>query len=194
MPWSEPLRRGPRRPRTALCAVHVCAVIFIASASLGCGGPGSGPGDDASGIADGNSDGAAVEIGTGTTAFEPLAAEQRLTLYAGPQGGHHFIVHGRMMGMEPGDPRRPGAEDNPSTAFRAFEEGGERVDVMVPPYILGYRDEGDDWHYLPSGRLLIIEEERVASLFGQRVLIQIHVRDAHGRVAMDQAWVVAAEE
>jgi hypothetical protein len=135
-----------------------------------------------------------AELGTGTVAYEPLAADQELALIAGPQGGHHFIVHTRVQGMAPGDPSMPGLVANPTTSFQVWSEGGEQLDLQFPPYRLGYREEDDGWQYLPSGRILQVLEERVAGMYGTRVRIAVRVQDARGRVAFDERWVVAVED
>lgn len=135
-----------------------------------------------------------VEIGTGTTAFESLANEDELTLWAGPQGGHHFIVHARIREMEPGDWRQPSLPGNPTTRFYAFDEQDTQVDLDLPPYALGYREEqGDKWQYLPSGRLLRTEESMVPAIDGQRVRLLVRVEDANGVIAVDERWIVARE-
>ncbi len=41
-----------------------------------------------------------LEIGTGETAFEPLADEQEVPLVFGPQGGHHVWISFRVTGFE----------------------------------------------------------------------------------------------
>lgn len=173
-------------------------LILLSLPSLGmeCGGkklpdPDTGVPD---GRPDGNSPGVLVELGTGTTAFEPLEENQTLILWAGPQGGHHFIVHARMQGLTPGDVTMPGTPDNPRTEFSAYDQDGVQVDLMLPPYALGYRDGGDGWQYLPSGRLLRTDEALVAPLFGNPVLIRVDAWDPSGRHGSDQRWIIAVEE
>ncbi len=135
-----------------------------------------------------------VELGTGTTQFESFVMEdQELILWAGPQGGHHFILHARIRGMDPGDPTRPGIVENPSTRFSVHTENGEQVDLMLPPYRLGYRDDGDGWHTMVSGHIIQVIEDRVPELYGARVRIQVDVEDALGRTATDDAWIIAVE-
>jgi hypothetical protein len=136
----------------------------------------------------------AVELGTGSLDFEPIAAEQDLELHAGPQGGHHFIVHARASGLVPGDPAQPGQQGNPQTFFKVFDEGGEQIDVMFPPYVLGYADAGGGWYALPSGRILqVLEELVVPELYGARVRITVDVEDAAGATGSDERWVRVIE-
>ena len=144
------------------------------------------PGDDQPPII-----GAEVELGTGTTDYAPLLAEATLDLIAGPQGGHHFIVHARMRRMAPGDPMRPGQAQNPASTFAAYAEDGHQLDLMNPPYRLGYVMAADGWYELPSGRILQLEETEVAALDGVRVRIVAIVRDAFGAEGNDERWIIA---
>ena len=136
-----------------------------------------------------------VELGTGTVDFEPLAADQDLELIAGPQGGHHFIVHARMQGMIPGDPAMPGLIGNPATSFRVFDEGDNQIDVMFPPYKLGYAPSESDpgWLVLPSGRILQVEESLALGLYGTRVRIDVRITDATTASGLDERWVTVIE-
>jgi hypothetical protein len=135
----------------------------------------------------------AVELGTGSLDFEAIAAEQDLPLHAGPQGGHHFIVHSRASGLVPGDPAQPGQQGNPQTFFKAFNEAGDQIDVMFPPYVLGYGDVGGGWYALPSGRILQMLEELVPTLYDTRVRITVEVEDAAGATGTDERWVHVIE-
>jgi hypothetical protein len=135
-----------------------------------------------------------AELGSGVVDWEPLAEDQELELIAGPQGGHHFIVHARIRGILPGDPDRPGLDDNPLTQFEVYDEQMVRIDRMFPPYELGYRADGGDWFALPSGRILQVEEDRVAALYGNRALLRLRVEDKVGNVGTDERWVTAVAE
>lgn len=134
-----------------------------------------------------------VELGTGTIGWEPLAQDAELDLIAGPQGGHHFIVHARARGIVPGDPARPGQLGNPSTTFEAYDQDGSRLDLDFPPYRLGYEQPGDGWSYLPSGRILQVIEDQVPTLPGQRVRLTLRIQDATGAYGTDELWIVARE-
>ncbi|HTM19982.1 MAG TPA: hypothetical protein VL172_05730, partial [Kofleriaceae bacterium] len=115
-------------------------------------------------------------------------------LHAGPQGGHHFIVHARASGLIPGDPEQPGQEGNPDTLFKAFDEDGTQIDVMFPPYVLGYGDTHDGWFTLPSGRILQVSEDYVPTLVGTRVRITVDVQDVVGTTGADERWIHVIEE
>ncbi len=141
---------------------------------------------------------ATIEIGTGARAFEPLTPKQDLGIVAGSQGGYHFIINARIRGLLPGDPGQPGALGNPLTRFEVYLDD-KRVDIMAPPYRLGYRDSAEDWHEMPSGRILqlsdqlIADENLIPDIYGKEVRIETYVRDARGDEASDVEWVVAVE-
>lgn len=133
-----------------------------------------------------------AEIGTGTLAFEPLQDGQPLDLVTGIQGGFHFVLHARLAGLEPGDPRQSNHPDNPVTRFRVLDQAGERVDIEEVR-ILGYEDTGDGWHTLTSGRIVRIVNARVPALYDTEVRIQVRIDDVRGRVAEDEVRVIAVE-
>jgi hypothetical protein len=135
---------------------------------------------------------AEAEIGTGMFSFAALPDGASLDLVSGPQGGFHFIVHARMRGLSPGDPQRPGLPDNPTTWFRALDENGARVDIPEVRQ-LGYAPQasGDDWYILPSGRILLIDNQAAPRLYGRPVTIEVQIRDASGRMAGDTARITA---
>lgn len=62
--------------------------------------------------------------------------------------------------------------------------------LNLPAYELGYRDKGDGWGYLVSGRPLHANEQRVPELHMARVRIVVRVEDMHGRQAEDERWVM----
>jgi hypothetical protein len=169
---------------------------FACLGAPACGTPGSG-GDSADEGED-QSEGdepadSRVELGTGTTTFEVLEQESPLILVAGPQGGHHFVVHARMWGMDPGDPTMPGQIENPATRFTVSDEEGEPIELEVAPYRLGYERDGDDF-VLPSGRIVQVRESAVPNLYGARAYIRVEVTDAEGETASDGRWVMAIEQ
>ena len=166
-----------------LCLLGAAAVAL----SAGCGG------GDADDVGDESSpDDSTVELGTGTTVFEPVGEESELVLEAGPQGGHHFVLHARISGMAPGDPTQPGLVGNPTTRFSVTAEDGARLDIGMAPYRLGY-ELVDGEYVLPSGRIAQVREAAVPSLYGSRVRIDVQVTDAAGESAMDGRWVIAVE-
>ncbi|HWN68011.1 MAG TPA: hypothetical protein VNM90_10260 [Haliangium sp.] len=171
-----------RLPRPWIASTCV-ALTWLAFA--GCsGGPGSGE-PDAGPVA-------MAELGTGMFDFERLADGQVLDLISGPQGGFHFVVHARMRGLTPGDPRQPGLPENPTTIFRALDENGVRVDVPELRQ-LGYAPDPQvgGWYALPSGRILLIDNLRARTLYGRRVTIELQLQDSAGRMAGDTVRITA---
>ena len=133
----------------------------------------------------------AVELGTGTIAFEPLEDEAEIGLVTGPQGGHHVIVHARARSLDPGDPLDPSAPGNPHTVFLAFDLDGERLDMRTADYTLGYLADGD-WYVLPSGRLMIMNED-VLPTIGDRVRLRVELTDRSGETAASELVVRIAD-
>lgn len=133
-----------------------------------------------------------AEIGTGMFTFERLVDGQPLDLIAGPQGGFHFVVHARMRGLTPGDPRQPGLAENPTTYFRVLDEDGARVDVPEVRKI-GYASDPQvgGWYALPSGRILLIDNTLASTLYGRLLTIELQIQDAAGRMAGDAARITA---
>ena len=161
-PGNAPPITASGRASSYTCPVHastrMCAFfgLVVATALLaGCGGGG----DDGEDVEDGgdgdsgDSSGSAgsVELGTGTTAFEPIGEESDQILVAGPQGGHHFVVHARMSGLDPGNPFQPGLVTNPATRFSVTDEEGVHLEIEMTPYRLGY-EQVEGSYLLPSGR------------------------------------------
>ena len=173
-------------------AVRGAAIaIFLVA---GCGGDGDVSFDAPIDVAidiDARIPGGIAELGTGTTAFEPLTPEQELGLVTGPQGGYHFIVHSRITEMAPGDFMRPGLPENPVTLFEVWHDDGRQIDKLFPPYHIGYMEDPEDpaRYVLPSGRILQIEEAEVPAIYGQRARITLRVSDTDGKVATDERWV-----
>lgn len=151
-------------------------------------------GSDPSDLGDG-----VIELGTGSLAFEPLAPDAPLVLVNGTQGGNHFIVNARIQGLLPGNPSRPGQLGNPLTRFLLFREDGTRIDALLPPYRLGYRESGD-WHELPSGTILRVNQEMiddeglVPAIYGERIRIRVEIRDASEEEAGAEIWVIPTQD
>lgn len=156
-------------------------IVCLFSALAGCGDDGGTPG------------GIAIEIGTGTVDFEPLTPEQDLALIAGPQGGHHFILHARARGIIAGDSSRPGLPENPATVFEVWQ-GDRQVDPMFPPYRLGYVQADDGWLAMPSGRIVTVIEGDAAGLFDTRVRLRVTVTDAADHTTSDEVFIHVFED
>ena len=144
-------------------------------------------------MGDGGSTGPAVEIGTGTVAFEPLTEGQRLGLVAGPQGGHHFVLHVRMMGLTPGDSRDSGNADNPSTLFTVRNEDGDQVELRTDPRTLGFQEDEGGFFRWASARNIEVIEATVDTLIDRTAQIRVEIEDVDGRMASDEITVEVFE-
>lgn len=160
---------------------RLALAVCLFSALPGCGDDGGTPG------------GIAIELGTGTVEFEPLIPGQDLALIAGPQGGHHFILHARARGIIPGDSSRPGLPENPATVFEVWQDE-RRVDPMFPPYRLGYVQADEGWLAMPSGRIVTVIEGDAAGLFGTRVRLVVTVTDVADHTTSDETFIQVIED
>lgn len=170
----------------------ISAWLWVAMAAplAGCGdGPVPGDASPTPIVPDARS--AAVEMGSDDGGFVRLLAEQSLPLLEGIQGGHHFLLHVRIRGLEPGEASRPGSPGNPATGFSAFDEGGDQVDVMASPYRLGFVSESGGWFAWLHPRTLIVLDDRVSSIDGRRVRLRVEVTDSRGQSVFDEVWVRA---
>lgn len=130
-----------------------------------------------------------AEIGTGMVDFEPIADGERFPLIAGPQGGHHFVLHSRMSGLAPGDVSNPGDPDNPSTFFMVINENGDRVEFLSEPYTFGYEEAEDGWLKIRSARIVVVVQSMIDTLIDRPVRLRLEIQDVDGRVAMDEVLV-----
>lgn len=135
--------------------------------------------DTGGGEADAGPPPAWVEVGTGDTDFEPLAAEGDIVRYSGAQGGNHFFLHARMMGLAPEDA---------TTRFRVYDEGGGRIDASgtIP---LDYEDAGGGTYTLPYGPQVVLDPFEVPGI-GDRVRVTVQLNDTGGMQVTDERWVI----
>jgi hypothetical protein len=138
-------------------------------------------------------DGVEVVLGAGSLDFQPLEHDQDIILYRGLQDGVHFFLQARIHGMYSGDHTNVLAE-NPITLFSVFREDGEPVHVVPCAFRMGYLEVESCTHGLRYGRLTRIADAYKETLFGERVLIRVEVRDPQGRYGMAERWVVPVEE
>lgn len=132
-----------------------------------------------------------VELGTGALNFESLSDGAGLVLIAGTQGGHHFVVNARIRGLLPGNSSKPNELGNPFTNFAIFDEAGDRIDAIAPPYRLGYRESDQaPWFEMPSGRILRVNQDLIDAdpayldnLYQREVELRVTVVDASGNQA-----------
>lgn len=138
------------------------------------------PGGDA-GVPDGGPPSVFVEIGTGETSFETLAAEGDIVLNAGPQGGHHFYLQARMQGL---------VATGATTRFRVFDEAGDRVDFSSP-FQIDYEAAGGELYALPYGMAVQVDDAEVTA--GTRVRLTVELTDTDGIQVSDERWVLAVD-
>lgn len=165
-----------------------CAALALLLA--GCGEDGDGGTDAGSAGFDAGDATPTIELGTGETAFAPLTDGQDLEYIRGPQNGFHVFGSVRVTGVDPGnrgdlrDPR------NPTTEFRVFR-GMDRIDLMASRYMQGLDPAmGAEGHEM-VGRLVILDNDEVATLEGETVRIEVTVTSADGASLSDERTVVA---
>jgi hypothetical protein len=163
--------------------ICIFGMLAAAGSSTGCGDDGGAP-----------SCATAATLGTGTVDFEPLGTDPELPLIAGTQGGHHFIVHAQARGILPGDPTMVGIVGNPRTRFNLFNENGDEIDYMPPPYTRGYTIIGDCAYQMPSGSILRVDDDQVDVIRGQMVRITLRIEDSRGAVGTDERWVRVVDD
>ena len=137
---------------------------------------------------EGGTPGGAVTIGTGTSDFIPLSANQPVPVEPGFQGNHHVNVNVRVSGLEPGDSDTP-VERLPKTRITIFD-GAERIDNIQCPYQLPYI-ESQGALGLPAGRLVVLRDEVIADIDGKTLTINVQVIDNAGTVASSSLEVLA---
>lgn len=171
--------------KSLISPIHLCIFGLLAAigTSFGCGN-----GDDPPSCA------TAATLGTGTVDFEPLGDDPELPLIAGTQGGHHFIVHAQARGILPGDPTMVGISGNPRTRFNLWDESGQNIDFMPPPYTRGYQVTGDCSYQMPSGSILRVQDDQVDIIRGQRVRITLRIEDTRGAVGTDERWITVVND
>jgi hypothetical protein len=187
------------------CAATLFILAGLTVAACGSGGGGAAPdgrppdpeAPDARPLCYGGggtpTPGAEVEIRTfrDGVGLVRLNENDELSVYAGPQGGHHFYVHARIRGMSPGDREQP-PETNPATWFSAYLEDGTLISEIPCVYPLAYETDEDGEQALPYAPILQIRSELVPAIYGQRVRIKVEVMDGEGRYVTDEVWVIAA--
>jgi hypothetical protein len=125
--------------------------------------------------------------------YTPLAEDDEMPVYAGPQGGHHFFVHARISGLSPGDREQP-PETNPATWFTAYLEDGTDITQAPCVFPLAYELNADGEYQLPYPPILQIDSLQVPAIYNTRVRIKVEVMDGEGHYATDERWVIAVPQ
>jgi len=170
--------------------VRFVRVAALALLLAGCGADDPGGTDAGPAGFDAGDATPTVELGTGETEFEPLTDGQDLLYIRGPQNGFHFFGSMRVSGVDPGNPDDLSDPRNPTTEFRVYR-GADRIDLMASRYTQGLDPAmGADGHAM-IGRLVILDNDEVATLEGEMVRIELTVTDADGTSLSDERTIVA---
>lgn len=127
----------------------------------------------------------AAEVMLGTlngAAFAPLADGDTLDIYAGPQGGHHFLVAVRTRSIDLASAR----------TLLSASQGSADVDALSCPYRTRYVASADGWAMLPNALPLVLDEGWLASgaADGERVTVRAEVEDDDGAYGVDEHTVL----
>lgn len=136
----------------------------------------------------------AVELGTGTTAFAPLAEGDEVAIVQGPQGGYHLDGSVRATGVDCGDPDDLASPRNPTTVFRVFlgeqPVSGVRAEPGVS-YTQGLDVSSDPQFCEMVGRRVYLNITRDDDLVGQTLRVEVTLTDASGVTVADDREVFA---
>jgi hypothetical protein len=162
------------------CSVH--AVVALALLIGGCAGLGAN--DDVDAVllprVEATSEAGAplgVELGTGTTAFEPLASGTSVDVVHGPQGGDHVWTSVRIA---------DGAVEHATVELSArFARSGE---LAGPPTRVAVTLTPDGSRRMACGLQTLIA--RPSAVKGESVILRADVRAEDGRAGFDARSVV----
>ena len=117
--------------------------------------------------------------------------DEELSVFPGPQGGHHFYMHARIRGLSPGDRDQP-IETHPATWFSAvLVEDGTNLTQAPCVYPLAYEVDEEGELALPYSPILQLNSFYIPAIYGKRVRVKVEVMDAEGRYATKQVEVTA---
>ena len=157
-------------------------VLGLVLGTLGCGDPsGTDAGVDAASRAP------RVEMGTGTSTFEPIPETgAELELVRGPQGGYHVFVAARLYDLEPEGLRLFLSAVDTSTAGSVGTDAEFRlVRSRVQP-------EGD--HFVRVGDFLILHDDDPDAVRGLTLTITVRaVEEGTGLEASDRRTVLIVD-
>lgn len=126
-----------------------------------------------------------VELGTGTSGFEPIAEGADLELVAGPQGGWHVWVTARIWNSR---------IDGLIIDYEAVPVGGTEP-VSMPTQLELRADrvvhEGD--HFLRAGDFVVMDITGPSDLVGVELVLRVRITDTTGRSASDERRVTIVD-
>lgn len=169
--------------------VHLSRLVWLALALAGCDKK-EEEGSPSDSVPDLSPE---IELGTGETAFEPLADGDTIYIVYGPQGGYHFTVSMNVQGINAGDPNNLDDPSNPVTSFRAYRDG-EIIDLDASTYQQGIDPIiGEPGRYQMLGRRLILNyfPDTVEDLYDDEVEVTVEVTDADGVSLTDTRTLIA---
>jgi hypothetical protein len=116
-----------------------------------------------------------LEVGTGTSAFEPLTDGQSVSIIFGPQGGYHVWAALRL--------KKSFAPERVEVHARLLQGSAELSDNG---YLLNLVDAGDryEWYGLQA----LVPDP--AAIDGQPVTVRLEVKDQSGKSASAEVRVV----
>jgi hypothetical protein len=120
-----------------------------------------------------------IELGTGVTEYEPLAAGDTLEVHEGPQGGWHVFGSFKAYGLHPGT--QPGADGNPLTEFELRLDDG--TIIANKPREAPLDRSGEFATRIGEVVILSIEHEESTAMEGRAAAFSLAVTDQCGRRA-----------
>ncbi len=129
---------------------------------------------------------ARVEMGEGTSRFEPLTDGQDVELIAGVQGGWHINLTGRLYGL---------TLDGITLDYEAVPVGGTAPISMPTELVLDATDfVPDSGAFLRAGDFLIMAVEDPAEVVGMELDVTLTATDTDGRSVSDTRRLRVVDE
>jgi len=163
------LNIAPRRTALALAALLASCSSAAEKASVDAGPP-------------------SLEIGTGSTKFEPLVEGGEILIVQGPQGGYHFFGSLNAKNINPGNSEDLLDPSNPNTTFAAYADGVQ-IDVGASTYRQGLESTTAGEQMI--GRRVILDIVDDSELAGKEVRFVVKVQDADGIMLRDERKLIA---
>ncbi len=130
---------------------------------------------------------AEIEIGQGTSGFEPLQDGDVLPIDLGPQGGWHTYGTLRALGVYPG-PATTVDQTTPTLSFTLTADGFTGGYEELPRRLREDPSGSDDALWL-VGDLLVLDVLDAAEADGAQAVLRARLTDACGREAADERRV-----